>query len=252
MSSAALTATILALAAPNATPVASAPLPAAALKASLGACLTGVDATDRSASFVGSMPTIHGARRMAMRFDLYQRIPPRLTFTPVSVPGLGVWQRSDPGKPGFVFTQRVQALAAPAVYKAVVRFRWYGRGGRLLRSVRRETPVCRQPDLRPDLRAGRLTATPGPLPDSATYQLVVRNDGRSTAAGFDVVLSVNQTPQPEQRLAGLDPRSQTLVSFIAPRCRPGGFVRFVLDAGDEIAETAESDDVVDRPCPIGR
>lgn len=225
MSRVVLIAALLALAAP-----AAAQAQPPALQARLTACETGPGLVDRSASFTGSMPAVAGTRRMAMRFDLLQRAAGSRAFVPVAVPGLGVWQRSLIGKPGFVFTQHVRELAAPAAYQAVVRFRWYGRGGGVLRVARRETRVCRQPEMRPDLRAGRLDATDGPLPGSATYRLVVRNDGRSAAGAFDVALSVNDAPQPIQRLGGLGSHALEVVSFVAPRCAPGSVVRFVLDA----------------------
>src|SRR5580765_5878176 len=168
MSRVALVAVVLVLAAP-----AAAQARPQLLSARLAACQTGPSAADRSASFTASMPAVAGTRRMAVRFDLLQRTPPGHAFVHVTVPGLGVWQRSLPGKPGFVFTQHVQALAAPAAYRAIVRFRWYGRRGRLLRTAIRETRICREPELRPNLRAGRLTVTPATLPGAVTYRLAV-------------------------------------------------------------------------------
>ena len=88
--------------------------------------------------------------------------------------------RLHPARPG---------AAAPGSYKALVRFRWYDKAGKLLRSTTRSSPVCKQPDQRADLRAGTLDAVRGPLPDQATYQLEVRNDGHTAAGPFDVVLS---------------------------------------------------------------
>ena len=130
------------------------------------------------------MPAVAGTKRMWMRFDLFERVAPATDFAAVKAPKLGVWQKSAPGRAssGFVFTQRVQGLTAPGSFRAQVRFRWYGKGGRLLRSATRTSAICKQPDQRPDLRAGALDAARGPLPDQATYALDVRNDGR-TAAG---------------------------------------------------------------------
>jgi hypothetical protein len=236
---------VVAPAAP-ATPVTVAP----PLSARVASCQVGPDLGDRSAAFTASMPALPGTRRMAVRFDLLQRTAPTAAFAPVAVPGLGTWQRSLPGKPGFVFTQRVQALAAPAAYRAVVRFRWYARGGRVIRSARRETRVCRQPEMRPDLRAGLLTTAPGPGPGAVTYQLAVRNDGRSPAGPFDVALAVDGAPQPAQRVAGVPAHERALVSFVAPACASGGTLRFVLDAAAEVSEAVEADDVVERPCPV--
>jgi hypothetical protein len=233
-------------------------LPAAAraqappLRAKLSACQSGPAIAARAATFTGSMPAIKGTRRMSMRFDLLQRIPPDEGFETIKVPGLGIWQKSVPGrKSGFVFKQRVQGLVAPGEYKAVVRFRWYGRAGTLLRSTKRETPVCTQPDQRPNLRAGVLDAARGPQPEEATYALVVRNDGRSAAGAFDVVLDVAGADQLAERVAaGLAAGGLQTLTFVAPRCRPGTTLRFTLDARAEVQESVESDDVVERACPF--
>ncbi len=222
------------------------------LRARLSACQSGPAAADRTATFVGSMPAVAGTRRMWMRFDLFGRFAPHADFAALKAPKLGVWQKSAPGRPssGFVFTQRVQGLTAPAWFRAQVRFRWYGKGGRLLRSATRTSAVCKQPDQRPDLRAGALDAARGPLLDQATYALDVRNDGHTAAGGFDVVLSVGGAEQPPQHVAALAPAATTTVTFVAPRCAPGSTLRFELDDEDAVEESSEADDVVERACPF--
>jgi hypothetical protein len=242
----ALVIALLALAAPAAASAQAPPL-----RAKLAACTTGPNIADRTATFTGSMPAAHGTRRMWMRFDLLERTAPRGAFAPVKVPGLGVWQKSAPGRSGFIYSQRVQALAAPGAYRAVVHFRWYGRGGKLIRSAHRQTAVCVQPDERPDLTAGRLDAARGPQPGQVTYTLVVRNDGRSAAGPFDVGLLVDGVVQPPQRLAlGLAAATKQPVAFVAPACAPGSTLTFTLDALGEVDEANEADDVVTRPCPL--
>jgi hypothetical protein len=223
------------------------------LRAKLTACQSGPAAADRTATFVGSMPAIAGTKRMWMRFDLYARIPPSTDFAALKAPKLGVWQKSAPGKAssGFVFTQRVQGLIAPASFRAQVRFRWYGTGGRLLRSTTRASAICKQPDQRADLRAGTLDAVRGPQPDEASYQLEVRNDGHTAAGPFDVVLTVAGAEQPAQRVSeGLAAAGSRTVTFMAPRCAPGSTLRFELDAEDEVEESGELDNVVERACPF--
>lgn len=238
---------LLALAAP-ATAHAQAP----PLKARLAACQSGPDAAERTATFTGSMPAIKGTLRMWMRFNLQQRTAPAVDFVALKVPGLGVWQKSASGRAsGFVFNQRVQALAAPGAYRAVVRFRWYGKRGKLLRSTTRETGICKQPDQRPDLSAGSLDAARGPQPDQATYSLVVLNHGHTAAGPFDVGLAVGGIDQlPERVAAGLAPGASQTLTFLAPRCAPGTTLRFTLDARGEVQEAVEADDVVERPCPF--
>jgi hypothetical protein len=222
------------------------------LRAKLATCSSGALATDRAAVFTGSMPAIKGARRMWMRFDLLARGPLTTEFAPLKVRGLGIWQKSVPARPGgFVFTQRVQALVAPGAYLAVVHFRWYGKGGKLLRAAKRETGVCKQPDQRSDLRAGLVTAVPGPLPDQATYSVDVANRGHGHAAPFDVMLSVADVDQPAQRVEdGLAAGAKRTLTFVAPRCQPGSIVRFTLDVRGEVDEVGEAKNVTERVCPL--
>jgi hypothetical protein len=223
------------------------------LRAKVSSCLSGPDATDRVATFTGSMPAVKGTKRMSMRFDLQQRTPPSTSFKTLKVPGLGVWQKSAPGKStsGFVFNQRVQGLAAPGAYRVTVRFRWYGKAGKLLRSTSRKSPICTQPDQRPDLRAGELGAVLGPGPGQATYYLDVFNDGPADAGPFDVGLTVAGAEQPDVRVAaGIAAGSDTTLQFVGPRCAPGSTLRFTLDARDDVDEAVETDDVIDRPCPL--
>jgi hypothetical protein len=239
---------VLAFAAPGAADAQQPPL-----RAKLTACSSGPLPTDRVAAFTGSMPAIKGTRRMSMRFDLLARTGSATAFAALKVPGLGVWQKSTPGRPGgFVFTQRVQALAAPGAYKAVIRFRWYGKGGRLLRTATRETASCKQPDQRPDLQVGSLTATPGPAPDQATYALQVANAGRGPAGAFDVLLSISGPDLPAQRVTELEAGAATTLTFVAPRCAPGATVRVTVDARGEVSEADEADDVVERTCPLAQ
>jgi CARDB protein len=247
MRRAVLIAALAALALPGAAQAQAPPL-----RAKLAACLSGPQAGDRTAVFSGSMPAIKGTKRMWMRFDLLASGRPADDFAALKVPGLGIWQKSVPGRAaGFVFTQRVQALVAPGTYMAVVRFRWYGAGGRLLRSTRRATSVCKQPDQRADLHAGLLTAVTGPSRDQATYSLVVANNGRGQAGPFDVLLDVGGVDQPAQRLAdGLEAGAKRTLTFVAGRCAPGSSVRFTLDPREEVDEVDEVKNVTERACPL--
>src|SRR5687768_4954262 len=119
------------------------------LKASLAACSVGAEEDQRFAVFTGSMPAYRGTTRMAMRFDLFIRPTGAREWLPVKGKGLSRWQRSDPGREGFVYTKRVERLLQGNEYRVTVRFRWYQSGAKRSDRVRR-TPVCRQPDQRPN------------------------------------------------------------------------------------------------------
>jgi hypothetical protein len=220
------------------------------LRARLASCATGATAPERTAAFTASMPAIEGSARMWIRFDLLQRTVGEAEFAPVRLPAWGRWERSEPGRTGFIYTKRVQALRAPGAYRARVRFRWYAADGRVLRRAQRVTKTCRQPDPRADLRAGELSVAGGLGPAAATYLLTVTNGGRGAAGPFDVVLTTAGMPQAPVRVDGLAAGESRVVSVPGPRCAAGATVRFVLDAGAAVEESDEADDVVDRLCPV--
>jgi hypothetical protein len=124
-----------------------------ALSAKVAICTTGADPDARAAAFTGSMPATASSRRMQMRFQLQQRIgsSTRAPFRKVAVPGWSAWVTSDPGRQGFVFTKRVEALSAPAAYRAAVTFRWLDARGHAQKTATRTTAACEEPDPRADL-----------------------------------------------------------------------------------------------------
>src|SRR5213083_2217385 len=148
------------------------------LKAKLTDCHTGPLLGDRFAVFVGQMPALQGTRRMWMRFDLFERTTTGGHWQHVQVPKFGVWQKSLPGKPGFIYEKRVDQLQAPAAYRVQVRFRWYDAHGNLQRHARRTTHTCHEPDPRPDLAIGKVSATEAGQ-GRLRYLIRARNDGRS-------------------------------------------------------------------------
>jgi CARDB len=222
------------------------------LQARLVACTTGPGAGARRATFSASMPAVAGAARMGIHFDLLERAPGDAAYARVALPAWGRWERSEPGRTGFIYTRTVRALRAPGAYRALVRFRWYGADGRVVRRARRLTPTCRQPDPRPDLRAGALTIAPGLAANTVTYLLSVRNAGRGAAGRFTVALTTAGMPQPPVAVAGLAPGASRVVEVAGPRCVRGSTVRFALDPANAVAESDEVDDVVDRACPVTR
>jgi hypothetical protein len=226
---------------------AAAPTP---LAAKLTSCTTGAAATDRAATFTASMPATAATRRMWMRFELLeQRDPAGEPVSVQGVPGWGVWQKSEPGRPGLIITKRVEQLAAPATYRAVVRFRWYSKGGRLLRSTARTTATCEQPDMRPDLVAGRLSATVRDQ-STAAYQLTVRNAGAGDSPAFGIVLTVDGRQVAPVAAGPLPAAASEVVTIVGPHCTPGGIVLIAVDAGGAVDEVHEHDTLVSRACPL--
>ncbi len=129
------------------------PAPAAAgntatppASATLERCATAIaPQTERSATFVGEMTTIPGTAHMQLRIDLQEKPAGATRYRTVDAPGLGVWHSSSPGVKSFTHIQQVTDLSAPAVYRALVSFRWLGAKGQVLKSETLHTETCDQP-----------------------------------------------------------------------------------------------------------
>jgi len=120
---------------------ASAPLASVALEG----CQTSSVQAERSVTFAGEMTAVAGTVRMAMRIDLEERTPEQSLYHTVSAPGLGIWRLSDSKVKIYKYLKQVTNLSAPAVYRAVVRFRWLAPRGRVLKRMQRYTGGCTQP-----------------------------------------------------------------------------------------------------------
>ena len=190
-----------------------------------------------------------GTERMWMRFDLLQRTPGAGGVRAGAAARVGRLAALGAGPDGVHLHEAVQGLRAPGAYRARVRFRWYDAAGRLQRTHQRTTRTCRQPDPRPDLTAGALTAAPGLGAETATYLLDVGNAGRGPRPRRSTSSSRSPGCRSRRSASPASPRARTVLSIPGPRCAPGSTVRFVLDAGAAVAESDEADDVVDRAVP---
>ncbi len=95
-----------------------------------------------SADFEGRMKAVRGTHRMAMRFEVQERVG-KTPWTQVKAPALRHWRRSSPGVAGFSFVQRVENLKLEGAYRVVVAFRWRDRSGRVIRTARDASDPCR-------------------------------------------------------------------------------------------------------------
>jgi hypothetical protein len=110
-------------------------------------CVTSTVQLERSATFTAQMVATAVTEKMALRFELQERMRGETDFHTVVAPGLGGWQRSEPGVKIYKYVKQVTNLAAPAAYRAVVRFRWVGEKGRVLKRAELHTQRCVQPTL---------------------------------------------------------------------------------------------------------
>lgn len=220
------------------------------LSVTASTCTTGLAAADRAAVFTGSMPAVGKGGSMAMRFDLYERDGESGPFRRLTVPNFGRWERSQRNVAGLVYDKRVEMLQAPAAYRVSVRFRWYDAKGRVVRRTRRTSILCRQPDLRPDLRVTRLAVGAGAPGAPTRYTVTLRNDGATAiAAPFVTGLSLGGVAQGVQRADALAAGGLLTLTFQAPRCAPGAAVVATADADDAVDEAEELNNTARESCP---
>jgi hypothetical protein len=222
-----------------------------ALSAKTTTCTTGADDASRAAAFTGAMPAAAQTKRMQMRFVLIQRkgVGPKGIFKKIAVPGWGGWVKSDPDRQGFVFTKRVEALTAPAGYRAVITFRWYDGKGHVQRTATRTTSICEQPDPRPDLVLSGVDAT-ATGKSTAAYTVSIGNEGHSDAVPFAVTITVEGTVSEPVTLGPIAAGGRLTGTLVAPKCTPGSTILVTVDVADTVVESVESDDAVQRPCPL--
>jgi hypothetical protein len=115
------------------------------VSATLEQCQTSTEQPERAATFAGEMAALPGTAKMEMRVDVLERMPKELTFHSVAAPGLGVWRTAAPGVKTYRYLKEVTNLAAPAYYRAVVRFRWMNAKGHLIKALELKTARCAEP-----------------------------------------------------------------------------------------------------------
>jgi hypothetical protein len=228
-------------------PATASAAPAGAAK--LVGCQSALDPAGRLAAFEGRMRTARGAARLQMRFTLQARSTERPRWHSLPAAGFGRWLTSDPGVGRYVYTKRVVALDAPASYRTIVRFRWLASDGRRLAGDRATSPVCRQHDLRANLRPLGIEARPGADAEHARYVVPVANRGHTDAGPFDVVVSVEGTTLTPARAPELAAGETALVEVEGPPCADGQMLTVDVDPTGAVDERSEADNRLSVACP---
>jgi CARDB len=227
--------------------------PAAAAAAPSGArlldCASALEPDARQAIFEGRMRSVRGAVRMQMRFTLQSRSRETPRWRAVPAPGFGRWLTSDANVGRYVYTKRVISLAAPASYRTIVRFRWLDAAGDRVASARSISPVCRQQDLRPNLRPLGVEAREGADAEHARYLVPLVNRGHTLAGPFDVVVSVDGTTLAPAQVPELGPGEHALVEVQGPPCSAGQMLTVDVDPTGAVDERNEADNRFSVPCP---
>lgn len=236
----------------GALPAAAAAAPAVPqISIGLDECVATSPGAGGSAIFRARMVALPSTDRMLVRFDLQVREPGAADWSPVSTEPNG-WIKSAPGVSQLIWHKRFEALGGPAVYRARVRFRWYDASGALIDDAERRTPICAQPDPRPNLELGTLTVQPAGSgqPGQLRYAIPVRNTGRGDAGAFDVAFTLVGEPKPLiASVSGLAAGDSQSIAVVAPRCQPGEQLRVEVDPGNRVDEAGERDNVLTIACP---
>jgi len=218
--------------------------------ATVQACTTGTDPTQRSVTFSAAMQAVPGTITMSVSFNLYERTSPSGGYAAVNAPAFGVWQTSNRGTASFTANDNVVNLPAPASFRALVHYRWTGRRGRFIRHDDRVTAACVETVPEPDLSIVRITHAPGtPAKTSESYGVVIRNSGPGAAGAFEVAFSIAGAPLADQQVLALAPATTTTVQFSGPRCTPGSTITAQIDPAGAIVEPANPSRTVTLTCP---
>jgi hypothetical protein len=121
-------------------------------------CVTSTVQAERSVTFTAQMSATGATQKMAMRIELQQRLHGESEFHTLVAPGFGVWRTSEPGVKIYKYVKQVTNLDTSAAYRALVRFRWIGERGHVLKRDELHTSRCIQPTL-----PGQVTQIP-PVP----------------------------------------------------------------------------------------
>ena len=196
-------------------------------------------------AYEARMQTVGGARRMSLRYRLLEKVGDGV-FERVAGEGLGVWRKSSPGATVFAWDHRVEGLHKGAVYRAVVRFRWHGADGDVIRTERRRSEPCVQPGGLPNLRVARIEIRRGQVDETAVYKAEIANGGTDVARTVGVVLRVDGEIVDEKVIDALQPKEVRTVTFNGPVCHR--HLRVVVDPKDLISESHEEDNTLGPSC----
>jgi hypothetical protein len=211
----------------------------AAHAASYGkAVLTSCDKQLRTATFEGRITALRRTK-MQMRFTLQASTADAPRWRRVDAPGFGTWISAPAGYGKYVYDKTVEELLVGVSYRTVVQFRWKDARGRVVRSERSTSRVCRQPDSRPDL-----TVRYGPK----GYVAVVVNRGRSAADAFAVDFLRAGEPAGTGTVAGLAPGASTTVVVPGMACAAGQQLQAIADPRAQVDEADEENNALAAPC----
>src|SRR5579875_1804611 len=233
---------------------AATPPPAALTKI---ACHSTLNPFERSVSVVAITRHRPGTRSLAVRFTLLEKLP-GAPARPLRDGDLGHWKtptdRALGRLPADVWKLRkpVYNVAAPAVYRFRVTFRWRGPHGTVLARETLRSGRCAVRELRPDVlvRSVRVRAA-GVAPGNDRYIAVIANRGLTASGPFAVELSPGANGGAPQTVdvSSLGPHQRVLVRFVGPACDPAAPPTVIADPSDAVDDFDRSNNALTVRCP---
>jgi hypothetical protein len=197
----------------------------------------------REAVFEGQVRVLKQAPKMQMRFTLQAFTPDTLRWRRIDAPGFGEWISAPANVGKYTYDKTVQDLLAPASYRAVIDFRWRDRRGKTVRTENAISPVCKQPDVRPDLVMRNVRV------ENGSYVGVIFNRGREAAGPFAVDFLVDGSSVGTVEVVGLDPQTPVTVMTPAPSaCAASTSVEAVADSRSQVDEADEENNAFSSFC----
>jgi len=206
------------------------------------ALLTTCDRDAHEATFQGQLSQVRKGLKMQLRFTLQVSTPDAPRYRKVAADGFGAWITAPSTARKYTYDKTVQGLLVPASYRVAIDFRWKSKAGRTIRTERAISPVCKQPDARPDLVVRNVRIEDG------SFVGVIFNRGREAAGPFAVEFLVDGTSVGRVEVTGL--ASQTPITVLTPAkaCAPGTPLEVVADARAQVDEADEENNSLDAPC----
>ena len=217
-------------------------------RARLTACKPSLDPATRSLTVDASMRSLQKGDRMQLRFELFRKANGNRRFRKLAGPGLGTWNPATSGVDRYRFRKPIQNLPAASTYYVKVTYRWLDQHEVAYARTVRQTGVCFQPDLRPDLRVAGFSEIRRVGPGEFAYKVVLQNAGRTASRDFGAVLTVGGLPRPAVNVAGLAAGERRAVELAGPRCDSGARARVELDPDNRVNESKETNNSRSTTC----
>jgi hypothetical protein len=215
-------------------------------------CQTAKMPAQRAMSITAVMAHVDGTAKLQMRFQLVRRAKRHRVWSTVAGPGLKSWiSPKDPTlgtRPGdtWIVKHPVVNLAAPEYYRIKVAFRWLDPQGQVITSANRQSRVCFQPQLQPDLT---LTQAGESSTHSGTYWARIKNTGPSPSSQYTVqVASGEQTLAQTTTWQGPVPRASATTVWLKGQACTSGQISVKLTPKVPTDDASADDNMLTVPC----